>query len=246
MSLTTKIPGLRIITRTLEYINRLAPLQEFADYDEYWETRADDGRVSRVLDRHKVIAGLIDDGASVLDIGCGDCAFQQHLLRARPGCKPLGLDTSTTAVQLAQAQGCNAQAIDPTMRLKDQVTDHWDVVTLMEVIEHVADAEDLMRQVLELKPSRIFVTIPNVGCLKHRLRLMLGGRFPITAIHYHMKEHIRFWTAKDFNQWAETLDIGVKSIHGQFDHGDKIVEWFVRKHPSMFADRVIYELRTRS
>lgn len=116
----------------------------------------------------------------------------------------------------------------------------------MEVIEHVADAEDLMRQVLELKPSRIFVTIPNVGCLKHRLRLMFGGRFPITATHYHMKEHIRFWTAKDFNQWAETLDIGVKSIHGQFDHGDKIVEWFVRKHPSMFADRVIYELRTRS
>lgn len=245
MSLTTKIPGLRILTRTLEYINRPAPLQEFADYDAYWQSRADDGRVARVLDRHKIIAGLIDDRASVLDIGCGDCAFQQYLSSIKPDCRSLGIDASAKAVQLARAQGCNAQLIDPKARLKDQIAGHWDVVTLMEVIEHVADAEDLMRQVLELKPSRIFVTIPNVGCLKHRLRLMFGGRFPITTIIYHMKEHLRFWTAKDFRQWVGEFDLEVRSIHGQFSHGDRLVEWATRKHPALFAPQVIYELRPR-
>lgn len=246
MSPLSKIPGVRILARTLEYINRPAPLQEFADYDAYWQTRSADGLVSRELDRFKVIAGLIKAGESVLDIGCGDCSFQQYLSRTKPGCRSLGLDTSAEAVHLAQTQGCNALVIDLQARLRDQVTGTWDVITLMEVIEHIADAEDLMRQVLELKPKRIFVTIPNVGCLKHRLRLMFGSRFPITAIYYHMKEHIRFWTAKDFIQWAESLGLHVEGIHGQFDRGDRVVERAVRKYPSMFADRVIYEIRPRS
>lgn len=245
MSPLSKIPGVRILARTLEYINRPAPLQEFADYDAYWQTRSADGLVSRELDRFKVIAGLIKDGESVLDIGSGDCSFQQYLSRTKPGCRSLGLDASPEAVQLGQAQGCNAQVIDPQTRLRDQITDTWDVITLMEVIEHIPDAEDLMRQVLELKPRRIFVTIPNIGCLKHRLRIMFGGRFPITAIIYHMKEHLRFWTAKDFRQWADTFDLEIKSTHGQFARGDRLVEWAVRKHPEFFSPQIIYELCPR-
>lgn len=56
MSLISKIPGLRILKRTYEYIHRPAPLQEFADYDAYRQSRVEDGRVERELDRFKVIA----------------------------------------------------------------------------------------------------------------------------------------------------------------------------------------------
>lgn len=246
MSLLSKIPGVRILTRTLEYANRPAPLKEFADYDAYWQSRAADGQVTRELDRFKIIASLITDGASVLDIGCGDCSFQQYLSRVKPACRSLGMDASSKAVRLGQAQGCNVQMIDPQIRLQDQIVGIWDVITLMEVIEHVPDSENLMRQVLELKPSRIFVTIPNVGCLKHRIRLMFGGRFPITTIIYHMKEHLRFWTTKDFKQWAATFDLEIHAIHGQFSHGDRLVEWVTRRYPALFASQVIYELRPRS
>lgn len=113
---------------------------------------------------------------------------------------------------------------------------------MMEVIEHIVDAEDLMHQVMEMNPSRIFITIPNVGCIKHRLRLMFGGRFPITSIFYHMKEHVRFWTVKDFKQWSKAMGLHIISIHGQFDQGDKLVKFVVKKWPTLFADRVVYEL----
>ena len=102
-----------------------------------------------------------------------------------------------------------------------------------------------MRQVLELNPDRIFVTIPNVGCLKHRLRLMFGGRFPITTIVYHMKEHLRFWTVRDFEQWVECFGLEVCSIHGQYSYGDRLVRYAVKKYPSYFAPQVVYELRRR-
>lgn len=244
MSLISKIPGLRILKRVHEYAHRLAPLQNFSDYDAYWKSRAKDRLVARELDRFKIISNLIEDGSSVLDIGCGDCSFQKYLSSVKPGCRLLGLDTSCEAVNLAQRKGFNAQLIDTKIPLRGQVDGKWDVVTMMEIIEHVPDAEDLVRQVLELKPKRIFITIPNVGCLKHRIRLMFGGRFPITCVYYHMKEHVRFWTVKDFHQWAEYMGLIVEDFHGQFDHGDAIVEWFVRKIPSVFADRVIYEMRT--
>jgi hypothetical protein len=102
-----------------------------------------------------------------------------------------------------------------------------------------------MRQVLALQPKRVFVTIPNVGFLVHRLRLMFAGRFPITSIFYHMKEHLRFWTVKDFHQWARHLDMVVCSYHGQVDRPDKVVNWLSRGAPSLFADRVVYELEPR-
>lgn len=253
MKVLKKIPILRIIlrwytyiVRWYEYIVRLAPLNEFKDYDEYWKSRHADGHGARILDRYKIIASLIADRASILDIGCGDCAFQQYLLNNKIFCKTLGIDISPNAVSLAQEKGFSAQLIDPNVRLKNQILDNWDVVTLMEVIEHIPDAEELMRQVLEMRPTQIFVTIPNVGCLKHRLRLMFGGRFPITTIIYHMKEHLRFWTVKDFEQWADTFDLEIYSIHGQFAHGDKIAEWFTRKYPALFAAQIIYELRLKS
>lgn len=253
MNVFKKIPILRIIirwytyiVRWYEYIVRLAPLNEFKNYDEYWQSRDFDGHGTRVLDRYRVIANLLEEGTSILDIGCGDCAFQQYLLNNKPSFKILGIDTSSNAVLLAQKKGFNAQAIDPHIKLRDQVSGDWNVVTLMEVIEHVPEAEELMRQVLEFKPSKIFVTIPNIGCLKHRLRLMFGGRFPITTIIYHMKEHLRFWTVKDFEQWTNTFDLEIYSIHGQFAHGDRIAEWFTRKFPALFAAQIIYELRLKS
>lgn len=245
MSIILKVPGLRILARLYEYINRPAPLEEFDDYDDYWATREADGLVARQLDRFKTIANLISDEDRVLDIGCGDGAFQQYLAKIRPHAISLGLDASDAAVQMAFQNGCDAQLYDPDVILKSQVNSGWDVVTLMELIEHLPEAENLMRQVMDLKPKKIFVTIPNVGCLKHRLRLLFGGRFTVTCIYYHMKEHLRFWTVEDFRQWADVLGLSVVGVYGQFDRGDSVVEWFVRRFPAMFADRVVYEMRLR-
>lgn len=198
MDILSKIPGLRILSRLYEYINRPAPLEEFSDYNDYWRLRTSDGVIIREMDRFKVIGSLIDAGESVLDIGCGDGSFQRYLAQIKPSCRSLGLDTSTEAVRFACDHGCDAQVIDPDLSLRDQVNGGWGVITVMEVIEHIPDAERVMRDILELNAKRIFVTIPNVGCLKHRFRLMFGGRFPITTIIYHMREHLRFWTVKDF------------------------------------------------
>lgn len=70
---------------------------------------------------------------------------------------------------------------------------------------------------------------------------MFGGRFPITTIIYHMKEHLRFWTPKDFDEWAKTVGLKVDATHGQFVRGDAIVKFFIKKFPKLFASQIIYE-----
>lgn len=241
MTLISKIPVVRMLHRYYREVTRPAPLDEFGDYDEYWEARVLDGRRAKVLDRHRIIAELLPDDATVLDIGCGDGAFLAYLQQHKPRCRLMGADISSVAIGELQKLGIEGIVIDPSQPLDRQIRKGWDAVVLMEVIEHVIDAEDLVRQSLSLEPRRLFITIPNVGFLLHRLRLMCG-RFPVTAIMYHMKEHVRFWTVKDFLQWAPVNGLRVVSYHGQAFRRDRLLLWLIRRFPALFSDRLVYEM----
>ena len=246
MNTLYKIPVLRFFLRLLKYINKSAPLDEFSGYEEYWKKREFVGSINQVLDRYVIISKEIRSEESVLDFGCGDGAFLAYIQKNRSEVRCAGVDISYEAVNKAKNKGVDAYNLSHNEKLESVVPKDWDVITLMEVLEHYADAEDIMRQVIEMRPNRVFVTIPNVGCLKHRLRLAVGGRFPITSIHFHMKEHIRFWTYKDFVEWTGMNGLRVVNIWGQFDKGDNIVRFFVKRFPALFATRVVYELAVKN
>jgi 2-polyprenyl-3-methyl-5-hydroxy-6-metoxy-1,4-benzoquinol methylase len=110
----------------------------------------------------------------------------------------------------------------------------------MEVIEHVADAESIVRQAQQMHPRRIIITTPNMGFILNRLRLLLG-RTPVTVILYHMREHLRFWTVKDFRQWADVLGMEVVRIAAQ-----NYKRWIARTWPSLFCRQIIYECVPKS
>jgi hypothetical protein len=57
-----------------------------------------------------------------------------------------------------------------------------------------------------------------------------------------MKEHVRFWTVKDFYEWAGSVGTIVVSHYGQVDRGRFVARWAARSMPGWFADRMVYEL----
>jgi SAM-dependent methyltransferase len=74
---------------------------------------------------------------SLLDAGCGDGRFLYELRRLFPDKDLVGIDSSEQAIRLAKALGPNAEYVlgtiaDPTLLRK-----HFDVITLIEVLEHV-------------------------------------------------------------------------------------------------------------
>lgn len=238
-----KISLLSMIQAAFHALVRPMPLVEFGDYDGYWERRSAEGKVSRILHRYSVVAKLIASGERVLDMGCGDGAFLDYLRTKDPSIVAVGADLSERAVACAAARGFSVVHTRPECPLTAQIPGLFDRIVVMEVIEHVVEAEQLMRQLLEFRPKSIIVTIPNSGYIIHRLRLGLFGRFPVTAIIYHMKEHVRFWTVKDFSDWCDHLGLEVVSVTGQENVGNPFARFLMRTWPSMFAGQLVYETR---
>lgn len=232
----------RFLRRLYRRLNAPAPLNDYPDYNEYWERRHASGKNPGLLHRYQAIAALLPSGASVLDVGCGDGSFGIHLRSVRPDCKYFGVDISASAIAIMKERGLAGAVIDPAVRLRAQVDGTFDVVTAMEVIEHVHDAEELMRDITDIAGKEVVITIPNSGFILHRIRLAVFGRFPVTTIVFHMKEHIRFWTYRDFREWAALFGLTIGKFIGQEGSDSPLERFFMRNFPALFAAQVIYVL----
>ena len=229
------------------------PLSEFTDYNDYWDQRAAknappkiDTIQGAILHRYVSIAKQIPEGSSVLDIGCGDGGFLIYLKSLNKNLKLFGLDVSDAAISNLTKEGIEGKTIKIGVPLREIVDRDFDYVVMMEVIEHVHEAEALVRDTFNFHPKGIFITIPNSGFIVHRIRLMFGGRFPVTFILLHMKEHIRFWTVKDFHQWADYLNLKICNWEGQ-EKGTKnpLRLFLIRSAPGLFAAQLIFHLKQK-
>lgn len=234
-----------MLRRFLANLTRPAPLVDFADYDAYWALRAAGSESPPLLYRHTRIAERIPARASVLDIGCGAGVFLRHMRDARPDCDVVGADISADVVAQLRADGFTAHVIDSARSLSEQFAERFDVVVAMEVIEHVQDAEALVREAAALASQRLYLTLPNAGFITHRLRLAIFGRFPITSVHCHIKEHIRFWTVTDFREWCAALGLALVGVEPQLrTSASRLPNWLGQHFPSLFAALLIYEIDT--
>jgi methionine biosynthesis protein MetW len=224
----------RVLHRLKTY-NEPLPLEDFEGYDGYWEGRERGEDTATVLPRWEIAVQKIPDGASVLDVGCGSGGFLKYLLSQRPNCTVRGTDISKHAVSLAAAQGLDTFQSDLT---KESLDRQYDYITGFEMIEHVHEAEKVLVVMRDAMRKLLILSLPNTGYVEHRVRLALFGRFPNTQIKFHAKEHIRFWTAKDFRDWAEHFDLRVVEVQGQW--GLPGLPW--RSHPKLFSPQLVYTL----
>ncbi len=212
------------------------PLDDFSDYNEYWEKRP----AQPLLLRYRQVTDELPNEGRVLDIGCGDGTFLGYLKEHRPGLELMGIDLSEVAIRRLNERGISGQTCDI---VSDGVPAELqaDYVVMMEVIEHITDPEAVMQAIKRLGARKVYVSIPNLGHIEHRLRLMFGGKMPVTAILYHIKEHIRFWTVADFKHWADHMGYRVTAYRGQTGTLN-LWRWW----PSLFAMQITYTLEQKT
>jgi 2-polyprenyl-3-methyl-5-hydroxy-6-metoxy-1,4-benzoquinol methylase len=122
---------------------------------------------------HTVALASVEAGARVLDIGCGRGLLAREL--ADRGCTVHGFDDIATGVSpaLERFTRHNLDQGPPQLDLSD-----YDVVLLLDVIEHLAAPEDFLDAVRGLqgatRPS-FMISVPNVAFAPLRARLLLGG-----------------------------------------------------------------------
>jgi methionine biosynthesis protein MetW len=217
---------------------RPMPLNDFENYDEYWSRRQTEGRMVKSLYRYEYVVSRLPENGKLLDVGCGDGAFLEFLTRRKPGISVKGLDQAKKMVEMLVNKGIKCQQISLGIEDFADIDFEPDWVTFMEVLEHIPEAEKVLLQISSIVKKSIFISVPNMGYLINRLRL-LGGKVPITNIVCHIKEHVRFWTYSDFKYWCEFLGFEVVHISGQY-YGFPLLWKF---WPSLFAKGLIAEIK---
>jgi len=231
---------LRKIKLFWEYLKKPMPLDEFEDYDEYWGKRG--GGLCSPIRRAEIISEYIDPSSTILDIGCGDGTLIDYISKNNSPKEIIGVDISKKAIEYARKQGHEAYEMDITSNAFEAFMkeNNFDYIVLTEVLEHVREPEKVILSIKESFNKSIFVSIPNSGCIIHRLRLLFG-KFPVVVIIYHVKEHVRFWTHKDFLYWCDYL--GFKVVNYKATSGIKIFNMDLGKVlVSLFAMQIVYEL----
>jgi 2-polyprenyl-3-methyl-5-hydroxy-6-metoxy-1,4-benzoquinol methylase len=234
------VPVLSAARRSLARLRRPLPLAELeagSFYDAYWRKRIElePDVVSTAPARARIVAEFVRPGDSVLDLGCGDGSFLHCLGQELPGIGMRGGDVSEPALERARARGIDAFRLDLTDPASEIPGSH-DVVTALEVIEHLPDAEGAVLKAAAAARRYLIVSVPNLGFVESRLRLAMG-RGPLTNVVHHVREHLRQWTVHDFREWAAHLELRIVA-----ERPTRPVAFLGlgRRRPELFSSGMLY------
>lgn len=145
---------------------------------------------------HALVLDMVPDGASVLDLGCAGGSLARAL-QAR-GCRVVGVESDVAgaaraAEHLARTVVCDMDGADLGELLAGE---RFDVVVAADVLEHLRDPAQTLRQVAPLlrEGGCVIASIPNVAHGSVRLAL-LGGTFDYADWGLLDRTHLRFYTA---------------------------------------------------
>ena len=138
--------------------------------------------------------------AAVLDVGPGSCAMGSYLKER--GCRKLFAVEPDPSAR-AHAAGIYAEARE---KLEEISQPSFDMVLLLDVLEHMADPGVFLRQVTaRMNPeAAVLISVPNVAHWSVRLSL-LCGRFEYSERGILDRTHLQFFTRRRLNRFLGDL-----------------------------------------
>ena len=186
-----------------------------------------------------VIAGHVREGASVLDIGCGDGALMAALQRHK-GVDARGLELDRTNVSAAVERGLSVVQGDADVDLADYPAGSFDYAILSQTLQTTPRPGLVLDELLRIG-RQAFVSFPNFAHWRVRASLLLGGRMPVTRLlpeRWHSTPNIHHLTIDDFR--ALMLERGVTIERSWFLRGDRLMR---PRGANLLAEHAVFLLR---
>ena len=183
------------------------------------------------------IARLVPHGARLLDLGCGDGAMLDYLIRER-GCTGYGVEIDDTNVHACVARGVNVIQLNLDEGLAMFGDASFDVVLQIDTLQHLRNTEVMLRETARVGRIGI-VAFPNFGHWPNRLAV-LGGRMPVTKVlpyQWYDTPNIRVGTLQDFEALAGQNQLQILDQFGLQD-GREIRFW-----PNARASRAVFKFQ---
>lgn len=160
----------------------------------------------------RIVARFVPAGARVLDLGCGDGALLEHLVRGK-GVKGRGIELSESGVLTCVARGLSVRQGDLHEGLADYPAGAFDYVILSQTLPYLDDPSFTLREMLRVGRAAI-VSFPNWGYWRCRLELLLTGRIPQAPDlpqRWYDRPRWQAFTVTDFGQFCQSAGIAITS-----------------------------------
>jgi methionine biosynthesis protein MetW len=160
------------------------------------------------------IAALVPAGSRVLDLGCGDGALLERLMREK-GCRGWGIELADDGVAACVRRGVPVIQLNLEEGLALFDDRSFDVVLQLDTLQQMRHTEAMLRETVRVGRMGV-VSFPNFAHWPNRLRVA-SGRMPVTrALPYSWYDtpNIRFGSFADFEVLAATLGLTVREAFG--------------------------------
>jgi methionine biosynthesis protein MetW len=160
---------------------------------------------------YAIIGEIVEAGASVLDLGCGEGELLQWLA-ANKNVDARGVEISGARVQKAIARGVSVFQCDIEEALADYPDAIFDYVILSQTLQETRHPLHVLREMLRVG-RRVIVAFPNFGHWRVRLSMLWSGRAPRTKLFPHEwyeSPNIHFLTVHDFEALAAAEKLTVE------------------------------------
>jgi methionine biosynthesis protein MetW len=161
---------------------------------------------------YRIIAGLVETGSSVLDLGCGGGELLSLLKKERNVTKAQGIEIDEKAIYKCVARGLSVFHGDIDSGLAEYDDNAFDYVILNQSFQQVKKPDIVVGEALRVGKEAI-IGFPNFAYFKARYHLAVKGHAPITRslpYEWYDTPNIHFLSIADFINYCHKRNIKIK------------------------------------
>jgi methionine biosynthesis protein MetW len=185
---------------------------------------------------HKIIGEIIDTGATVLDMGCGEGDLLEYLVLNK-GVVGAGVEINEKAIYSCVEKGLSVSHGDIDSGLKEYPDNMFDYVIFNQTMQQVHRPKEAIIEALRIG-KKVIIGFPNFCVIKARLQL-LSGHVPVTPslpYTWYNTPNLHFLSISDFADFCNDEGITVEKKIFLSSSGE------VKHLPNLFADNAIFQL----
>jgi 2-polyprenyl-6-hydroxyphenyl methylase/3-demethylubiquinone-9 3-methyltransferase len=196
-------------------------LKKFSDLAHQWWDPTSEFRPLHEINPLRLdwINGLAPvAGKNIVDIGCGGGILSESM--AKRGANVTGIDLSEKALKVADLHSLETGVrvryeLIAAEELAEREAGKFDIVTCMEMLEHVPDPAAIVSACAKLvKPGgRIFFSTINRNP-KAYLHAVIGAEYVLRLLPKGTHDYAKFITPAELSQFARLAGLTVNSLKG--------------------------------
>jgi len=160
----------------------------------------------------QTICNCIEEGSSVLDLGCGDCELLHRLIKNK-NIKAQGIEIDEKEIYKCVQKGVSVLHEDIEYGLSEYKDKSFDYIVLQQSLSEVVRQPDKVIQEALRVGKKVIISFSNFAHYRARLQIFLKGKTPVTPslpYSWYDTPNLHFLSLSDFIEYCRERKIKIK------------------------------------